>query len=73
MKRGAYPEDLTKEEKDAIILIYKEARRLTETTGVPHHVDHVKPLAVGGRHHPENLQILTAQENLEKGARWDGD
>lgn len=33
------------------------------------HVDHIVPLARGGTHTYENLQILTAQENLRKGAR----
>lgn len=31
------------------------------------HVDHVRPLAKGGRHVFENLQILDALENMRKG------
>jgi hypothetical protein len=72
MKRGAFPEDLTDADKSAIAAIYDEAKRLTQSTGILHHVDHVRPLAHGGRHHPTNLQILTATENLSKGAKWDG-
>lgn len=34
-------------------------------------VDHIKPLAAGGLHHPSNLQILTEHENRSKGAKWD--
>ena len=29
-------------------------------------VDHVIPLSIGGRHHPNNLQIITIAENSKK-------
>jgi len=70
IKRGAFRERLSRGDKLAISSIYAECRAKTKATGVEHHVDHVKPLAAGGRHHPSNLQILTAQENLQKGARY---
>jgi len=70
MKRGAYPEDLTQRERKEILEIYEKCKRVTRETGVEHHVDHIKPLARGGRHHPSNLQIITAAENLKKGAKW---
>jgi len=70
IKRGAFREKLSKAEKGAIAEIYKKARRRTAETGVQYHVDHMKPLAAGGRHHPSNLQILTAEENLSKGAKY---
>lgn len=70
MKRGAYPEDLTKEEQNQILQIYEECRLKTKKTGIEYHVDHIKPLARGGRHHPSNLRIITAKENLKKGAKW---
>lgn len=72
MRRGAYPEDLTKSERKAIVGIYEKCRSMSEETGIPHHVDHIKPLSKGGRHHPSNLQIITADENLRKGAKWEG-
>jgi hypothetical protein len=71
MRKANYPEDLSPEEKNAILAIYSESKRLTKKTGVQHHVDHIKPLSKGGRHHPTNLQILTAQENLRKSDKWE--
>lgn len=53
----------------AIRALYVEARRLTATTGIQHHVDHVIPLQgrlVSGLHVPGNLQILTGSENSRK-------
>lgn len=72
MRRGAYPRDLTPSERRRIGQIYAEARRLTKETGIEHHVDHIKPLAAGGEHHPDNLRVITAEENLKKGANWNG-
>lgn len=54
-------------EKAAVAALYSAARRLTEETGVVYHVDHIVPLAMGGKHHPYNLQVLTAVMNSVKG------
>jgi len=57
----------------SIQAIYSEAKRLTETTGVKHHVDHVIPLQgelVSGLHVESNLQVLTAQENCSKSNKF---
>lgn len=72
MRRGAYPENLTQEERDEIVTIYAESRRISAESGIEHHVDHVIPLAAGGRHHPSNLQIIPAKANLQKGALHEG-
>ena len=72
MRRGAFPRDLTPQERKEIGEIYAEARRLTKQTGIEHHVDHIKPLASGWEHHPRNLRVITADENLKKGSSWDG-
>ena len=37
-----------------------------------HHVDHIRPLAAGGVHHPDNLQVITAEENLSKSSFYKG-
>jgi 5-methylcytosine-specific restriction endonuclease McrA len=58
---------LTNEEHERILLIYKECARITEEMGILHHVDHIHPISKGGKHHPDNLQILTATENIRKG------
>lgn len=58
--------------KEEIKAIYKEAKRLTQETGIVHHVDHIVPLKgkdVRGLHVPWNMQILTASENCRKGNR----
>lgn len=60
---------LTEKECSEIRALYHRRDELTRLTGVVHHVDHVIPLARGGKHHPSNLQILTATENLRKGCR----
>ena len=57
---------LTPEEKKLVYDIYKERERITNETGIEHHVDHIKPLSKGGLHHPDNLQILTAHDNIVK-------
>ena len=65
----AIPSWLTKEDYQAMEAICKEADRLTQETGIKHHVDHIHPLQgklVCGFHCPSNLQILTEFENCSK-------
>ena len=59
MKKGAAV-DLTDNERLAIQLIYEDAQILGW------HVDHIVPLSKGGRHHPDNLQIVKSSYNLSK-------
>jgi 5-methylcytosine-specific restriction endonuclease McrA len=56
------------ETRPAVRAIYAKAIEISRVTGVQHHVDHIHPLSRGGEHVIENLQILTAAENLRKGA-----
>ena len=50
--------------------LYEMARILSNTCE-PMHVDHIIPLAKGGTHTFENMQILTAQDNWSKNAKLD--
>lgn len=61
-------------DQNAIMAIYEKAAWLTASTGEPHHVDHIVPLqgeTVSGLHVANNLQILTASENIKKSNKWD--
>lgn len=56
-------------DRQQIAAVYKEARRLSAETGVPHHVDHIIPLnhpQVCGLHVPANLRAVPAAVNLAK-------
>lgn len=62
---------LTPEQKAKIAGFYAQARAMGRLMGEPYHVDHIKPLAKGGLHHPDNLQVLRGIDNLKKGAKYD--
>jgi len=54
---------------DKIREMYLEAKRLSEETGIPHEVDHIIPIAKGGKHHEDNLRVITQHENRTKGSK----
>lgn len=63
------PKWLTEDHKQQIFEFYKQARKLSEDTNIPHEVDHIIPLkgkTVSGLHVPWNLQVLTKIENANK-------
>jgi 5-methylcytosine-specific restriction endonuclease McrA len=61
---------------DLIVIkgIYEECRRVTKISGIEHHVDHIVPLQnrlVCGLHVPQNLRIITAEENHKKSNKFE--
>jgi len=68
-RRGMRDWPCSEVEKLMIKYRYEDARRLSGETGIKHHVDHIIPLAKGGPHLPWNLQVITKDENLTKGAK----
>lgn len=60
----------------AIERLYERAARLTRTTGIDHHVDHIFPLQsewVCGLHVESNLQVIAALPNQIKGNRQESE
>ena len=55
-------------EKRRVYTVYLLSRLLAKADGIERHVDHMVPLSDGGPHWSGNLQILTKEKNLEKGA-----
>ena len=62
------------QERERIEALYVQASQLSESTGIPHDVDHIVPLQhprVSGLHCLANLQILPRRENQSKNNRFD--
>lgn len=49
-----------------VVEIYRESDNLLAATGIRHEVDHIIPLAHGGWHHQDNLQIIPEKINRSK-------
>lgn len=60
-------------DRAAVSEIYRECKRISELTGIPHHVDHIIPLKnkqVCGLHVQDNLQVIPAKDNFYKSNKW---
>lgn len=56
-------------DRNKVLEIYEQARKVSELTGIQHHVDHVVPLTskkVCGLHNEFNLRVIPAIDNLKK-------
>jgi hypothetical protein len=57
-------------ELEDIKKLYEQCSKISESTGILHHVDHYYPLqgtTVSGLHVLKNLRIISAEENIRKG------
>lgn len=52
-----------------ILEFYEEAKLLTNFTGIPYEVDHIIPICKGGKHHQDNLRVVTRKQNRVKGGK----
>ena len=68
LKKSTVPDHLLdcEVERQRLVDIYALRQRISDATGIEHHVDHMWPLSKGGPHWSGNLQIITAEENLSK-------
>jgi hypothetical protein len=64
-------QQLTPAEQALVNTLYVRAVKLTAETGVQYEVDHDKPVARGGKHHPDNMIVVPASINRSKGARYE--
>ncbi len=64
-KRAAR-EGLTELELDAIDALYERAELKSLATGESWQVDHIVPLNRGGRHHVDNMAIISERVNKAK-------
>jgi len=60
---------LHRDQENIMKTIYEKSLRISECTGIKHHVDHVIPISRGGYHIHTNLQVLPAKINMSKGAK----
>jgi hypothetical protein len=73
LKINATP-PLTLAQKEQIIARYVIAQQLNSLSAPgTYHVDHIIPLSKGGLHHPDNLRVIRAVDNLRKSARPAGE
>jgi len=64
---------LTQDEKKRVGTCYKFRDVLNAVHGkAMFHVDHKQPIARGGTHHPDNLQVTTAHYNVTKATKRGG-
>jgi 5-methylcytosine-specific restriction endonuclease McrA len=70
-KRRAILKDAVPEDYDrlGVLAMYNLSQKISKLTGVQMHVDHIVPLALGGKHDVTNLQLLAGVLNVSKGIK----
>ena len=58
--------ELSYNELNRIEELYRECAKKRKETGNMYEVDHIVPIWKGGKHHPDNLQILTYEDHRKK-------
>lgn len=56
-------------EEARVQMLYHISSWITQHVGVIMNVDHIIPLARGGKHVLSNLQVITQEENFKKGCK----
>lgn len=56
-------------EAERIQILYTISSWITKNVGIKMNVDHIMPLAKGGKHVLSNLQVITQEENFKKGCK----
>lgn len=68
-RRDKMRTELSPLEVAKVAQFYRVAKLMTRRYGVEFEVDHIVPIAAGGKHHPSNLQVLRRDLNRKKGAK----
>ena len=59
--------ELTDLEVERLKELIRERDDLNREAGkTAYHLDHIIPISRGGKHHPDNIRVITAEENLSK-------
>jgi|TARA_R110000823_G_scaffold281476_1_gene399797 5-methylcytosine-specific restriction endonuclease McrA len=66
-KWGSY-KLLSKEEKAMCRSFYTEAKEKNKHSKIKYVVDHIIPISKGGKHNPQNLQVVPELWNMQKGS-----
>ena len=64
--KDAVPKDY---DRQGVLAMYNLSQKISKLTGVQMHVDHIIPLALGGKHDVTNLQLLASVLNVSKGIK----
>ena len=62
--------DVYAADMEKIRQFYILAENLSEQMGEKYVVDHITPIVKGGKHHQDNLQVITYLDNARKGYKY---